>query len=86
LQSRKISQAYYEIRVEGALGKFWEEWFDGLSVCQGIRGDDDLPITVLCGWLPDQPALYGIIAKIRDLNLTLLSISKTEGEFQDESQ
>jgi hypothetical protein len=86
LRPRKISQAYYEIRLEGTLGKIWEGWFEGLRVRQETRSDNGLPITILFGWLPDQPALYGVIAKIRDLNLTLESIQKTEGETQDESQ
>jgi hypothetical protein len=86
LQPHKDLPAYYEIRVEGTLGKIWEDWFKGLRVRHESRGENDIPKSVLYGLLPDQPALYGVIAKIRDLNLTLVSIQKFEGETQDESQ
>ena len=86
MEHRKLPMARYEIRVEGLLGTTWEDWFEGLKVRQELRGESDIPISVLFGSIPDQPALYGVIAKIRDLNLTLLSIQRMEGETQDESQ
>ena len=62
----------YEIRVRGRLGQDWSYWFDGFSLCQA-----DGDVTVLTGPIVDQSALYGLIARIRDLNLTLLSINST---------
>ncbi len=59
----------YEIRVEGYLPGGWSDWFGGLDVESEPGGD-----TVLSGSLPDQAALHGVLAKIRDLNLKLVSV------------
>ncbi len=58
-----------EIRVEGRLQKRGSEWFGGLS----IRSDRD-DGTILTGPLPDQAALYGVLSRIHDLNLILVSV------------
>ena len=86
MQAKNKSQAYYEIRVEGALGDIWENWFEGMKVRKEMQSENGLPVTVLYGPLPDQPALHGVIAKIRNLNLTLVSIQKMKGETNYESQ
>jgi hypothetical protein len=59
----------YEIRVRGTLSPEWAEWFDGMEIRQEADGG-----TVLEGWVPDQAALHGLLARVRDLNLTLLSV------------
>jgi hypothetical protein len=59
----------YEFRVKGELGAAWSEWFDGLQV--SAEGGE----TLLCGQLRDQAALYGLIAKFRNLGLALVSIN-----------
>ena len=59
----------YEIRVEGHLGDRWSDWFDGLAI-----RNDPIGETSLTGLLSDQAALYGVLAKIHDLNLVLLSV------------
>ena len=56
-------RARYEIRVDGVLDSRWAAWFDGLQV------SDDGEETVISGLLADQPALHGLLAKIRDLGL-----------------
>jgi hypothetical protein len=61
----------YEIRVEGHLPSGWSEWFDGLDVQHGLDGD-----SILSGPLSDQSALHGVLARIRDLNLTLISVTR----------
>ena len=59
----------YEIRVRGELDPSWSCWFDGLRVrCDG-RGE-----SVIVGPLADQAALYGLLAKVRDLGLPLLGV------------
>jgi hypothetical protein len=63
----------YQIRVRGELGVEWSGWFDGMAVAS--RGDGD---TVLTGPVRDQCALHGILAKIRDLGLPLLSLVRAE--------
>lgn len=59
---------YYVIRVQGELGEDLTEWFGGLSLCPGAEA------STLSGWLPDQSALFGVLHKIRDLNLLLLAL------------
>jgi hypothetical protein len=66
------SQARYEIRIEGVLGQHWAAWFDGLQI------SSDASQTVIRGWLPDQPALHGVLAKVRDLGLSLISVRRLE--------
>jgi hypothetical protein len=60
----------YEIRVEGVLDSRWEAWFDGLQV---ISEDEQ---TVISGPLADQSALHGLLAKVRDLGLCLISVRR----------
>ncbi len=60
----------YEIRVEGELPGDWSDWFEGFDVRSDQSG-----MTVLSGCLADQAALHGILAKIRDLNLRLISVT-----------
>jgi hypothetical protein len=68
--------AYYEIRLKGHLEARWEQWFDGLTISLEEDGS-----TLLSGPLADQAALHGILKKVRDVGLTLLSVNsvKTEG-------
>ena len=69
----------YEIRVKGHLQDKWSEWFFGLTL---TREDDGS--TTLYGPLPDQTALHGILLKIRDMNLKLISVSEEKREPEDE--
>jgi len=62
----------YEITVKGRLDPAWSEWL-GLQVKPSTRGD-----TVLCGWLADQAALWGVLTKIRDLGLALCELRLCE--------
>jgi hypothetical protein len=61
----------YEIRVKGSLEPRWSDWFDGFTVTQ--QGIDE---TLLTGPVADQPALHGLLAKIRDLGLPILTVSR----------
>jgi hypothetical protein len=70
-------KAVYQIRVQGKLDDRWSDWFSGLSVLVGdVPGHP--PVTILTG-PADQAALRGILNKIWDLNLTLLSVVPIEG-------
>lgn len=62
---------WYEIRVEGVLPSGWSHWFEGLEVQCGPHGE-----SILSGPLADQAALHGVLAKIRDLNLKLISVTR----------
>ena len=59
----------YEIRVQGHLGDRWSDWFEGLTIHNDFNGE-----TTLTGLLVDQSALFGVLSKIHDLNLVLISI------------
>jgi len=61
---------YYEIKIKGHLDQRWLEWFAGMKLTQ-LPGDG----TLLSGELPDQGALHGILERIRDLNITLISVT-----------
>ena len=67
-----MAAAQYEIRVVGVLDSRWAAWFDGLQVSG--HGDE----TVICGLLADQPALHGLLAKVRDLGLCLISVRRLD--------
>jgi hypothetical protein len=63
----------YEIRLKGQIDQRWAAWFDGLTVTN--TGGDE---TVLVGPVIDQTALHGLLAKVRDLNLPLISVRRIE--------
>jgi hypothetical protein len=69
---------YYEIKIKGHLDQRWSEWFAGLQVTH-LAGDE----TLLSGSLPDQAALHGLLERVRDLNLTLISVSRGGPSTQD---
>ena len=64
-----------EIRVKGQIDEHWSDWFEGLTVTHADQDE-----TVLTGLVVDQSALYGLLAKLRDLGLPLLSANCTELE------
>ena len=73
--------ARYEIRVDGVLDDRWADWFGGLQV------SSDGTQTVIAGPLPDQSALHGLLARVRDLGLCLISVRQLDaGDPGDQSQ
>jgi len=70
---RPATPEFYEIRVKGHLDRGRAEWFDGLCVTNTECGE-----AILRGPLADQPALYGVLVKIRDLGLPLLAVNRME--------
>jgi hypothetical protein len=70
-----LDQATYRIRVRGQLDNTWSQWFDGLTIA-GERAGDGTRITVLTGAVTDQPKLRGLLARMWDLNLTVLSVER----------
>lgn len=61
-----------EIKVKGYLDQQWSDWFAGLKLAYPAENE-----TLLSGMIPDQAALYGLLERIRDLNLTLISVTCT---------
>jgi hypothetical protein len=62
--------ARYEVRVDGVLDLRWSEWFEGLQV------EDQGGETVLSGALADQSALHGVLDKVRDLGLSIITVRR----------
>ena len=71
---------FCEIMVKGHLDIDWSEWFEGLTIAHNDKGK-----TMLSGQIRDQAALYGIIAKVRDMGLTLIMVKYIAGESTEES-
>ncbi len=63
----------YEIRIKGHLGSQWTDWFEGLTIRLEEGGD-----TLLTGPVTDQAALYGLLKKVRDLGMPLLSVNRVQ--------
>jgi hypothetical protein len=71
----------YQIRIKGHLGQQWTDWFDGLTITLEYNGD-----TLLTGVLVDQAALHGILKKVRDLGMPLLSVNSVGPGPRDTSE
>jgi hypothetical protein len=63
----------YQIRVESHLDSDWTDWFDGRTITQEAGGN-----TLLTGEVVDQSALYGLLKKIRDLGMSLISVVRMD--------
>ena len=64
-----------EIQIKGQIDEHWSEWFEGLALTHTGQGN-----TVLSGVVVDQAALHGLLAKLRDLGLSILSVNAMETE------
>lgn len=76
----RIKMQKIEIHIKGQINKQWSDWFGGLSIRHA--GPDE---SILSGCLPDQSALYGVLSRLRDLGLELVSVSsqkENEGELK----
>ena len=70
----------YEIRIRGHLDDRWADWFGGLTITLEDNGD-----TLLTGPVVDQAALHGLLRKVRDLGMPLLSVIRVEPDQADAS-
>jgi len=80
MESEHVRQEVYRIVVKGHLDSDWSDWFDGLTITLVDNGE-----TILTGPLIDQTALHGVLIKIRDLGLPLLSLTRIEMGRENES-
>ena len=65
----------YQVRIKGHLGPEWTDWFGGLAITLDNNGD-----TLLTGLVVDQAALHGLLRRVRDLGMPLVSVSQMKGE------
>ena len=70
----------YQIRIKGHLGSGWTDWFGCLTITLSDNGD-----TLLTGLVVDQAALYGLLKKVRDLGMPLVSVNRVESGQADAS-
>jgi hypothetical protein len=71
----------YQIRIKGHLGRQWTDWFEGLAITLEEDGD-----TLVTGPVVDQAALHGLLKKVRDLGMPLLSVNPIEPNQPDVSE
>ena len=77
--SEKAQPLVYQIRIKGHLGPEWSDWFGGLSITLEDNGE-----TLLTGPVVDQSALHGVLRKVRDLGMLLVSaILVTSGQAEE---
>lgn len=70
----------YEICIKGHLDQRWSDWFEGLAIALKDNGE-----TLLSGPVVDQAALYGVLIKVRDLGLPLVSVMQTQSKQPENS-
>jgi hypothetical protein len=63
----------YQVRIDGHLGRQWTDWFEGLTITLEDNGE-----TLLVGPVTDQADLHGLLKKVRDLGMPLVSVSRVE--------
>ena len=78
-ESRIDQPMVYQIRIKGHLGPQWTYWFEGLTITLEEDGD-----TLLTGPVVDQAALHGLLKKVRDLGMPLLSVNRVSTGLVDE--
>jgi len=83
-ESEKAQPLVYQIRIMGHLGRQWTDWFGGLTITLDDNGE-----TLLTGPVVDQAALHGVLRKVRDVGMPLLSVNHVkpgEAEASDVKQ
>jgi len=70
-QAEPVQPTIYQIRIKGHLDSQWTEWFESLTITLEANGD-----TLITGPVIDQSALHGLLKKIRDLGMPLISVNR----------
>jgi hypothetical protein len=73
----------YKIQIQGHLHKSWSGWFDGMEVEHEVA-EGGILTTTLTGPLADQTALYGLLARMRDLSLDLIALKQSEARLEND--
>ena len=73
-RNKELDRAFYEIQVRGRLDERWREFFDGMTIASNEG------VTTISGLVADQAALHGLLARVRDFGLVLISVHSDEGE------
>ena len=68
-----MTKAIYQIRIRGHLRPEWSEWFEGMTITHESNGD-----TILSSSMRDQAALHGLLIRVRDLGLALVSVNQVQ--------
>jgi hypothetical protein len=79
-ESEKAQPTVYQIRIKGHLGREWTDWFGGLTITLEDNGD-----TLLTGPVVDQAGLHGVLKKVRDVGMPLLSVNRVKPGQADAS-
>jgi len=77
MNTQQGTSQVYQIKVQGMVDQSWSDWFEGMTIVSE-RVSDDATITTLTGAVPDQAALRGILLKIWDLNLSVVSLARMD--------
>jgi hypothetical protein len=72
-QSNELQPMVYQIKIKGHLDRQWTDWFEGLTITLEEDGN-----TLLTGPVIDQAALHGLLKKVRDLGIPLISVSQVQ--------
>ena len=72
--NKELDRAFYEIQVKGRLDESWHELFEGMTIAPQEH------VTTISGLVADQAALHGLLARVRDFGLVLISVRSDEGE------
>jgi hypothetical protein len=78
-ECKSAQQAVYQIKVQGRLDACWSDWFNGMTITFDSESGGPA-VTTLTGAVVDQAKLRGMLAKIWDLNLTLMSVTRIESD------
>jgi hypothetical protein len=80
LEANHVQSPIYQIRIRGHLDSAWTDWFGGLSITLEDNGD-----TLLTGIVVDQAALHGLLKKVRDLGMPLVSVNPISADQAGDS-
>lgn len=75
----------YEICVEGHLDERWVSWLEGQKITHGFS-QDGTPVTKLSGSIADQAALHGVLIKLRDIGIPILSVNSIQSIQSEEGE